>query len=121
MTSRLRIGVFKGRPAAMIFAILCAVIVFAGGPTKALATTNFIVEATVYTDKAQCTQFFQMLRFDASLTQVKKCDSGEPLCHRHLSSSNNIDTPTVRNAVDALIIQPLFNNMHVNVASGSDC
>ncbi len=58
MTSRLRIGVLKGRPAAMIFAILCAVIVFAGGPTKALADRNYIVQLLGTTNESLCEKIF---------------------------------------------------------------
>ena len=121
MTSRLRIGVLKGRPAAMIFAILCAVIVFAGGPTKALATTNFIVKATTHEGTEHCDDFFNQLLM-GNLVQEELCESDEPECHRRLSSSENIYIQQVRNMKDFIIGEiPRFNNMEVEIAAGVNC
>ena len=122
MTSRLRIGVLKGRPAAMIFAILCAVIVFAGGPTKALAIKNHIVKVTTYMDSDQCDNFFYHLLL-GNLEEEERCISDvPPECHRRLSSSENIGVQTVRMMINSIISDLVgFSGMQVDVVATLYC
>ncbi len=105
MTSRLRIGVLEGRPAAMIFAILCAVIVFAGGPTKALADRNYIVQLLGTTNESLCEKIFVMAAAYELYTK-KRCGTVNASCRRHVRSYVNANIATARKimktAIDAV-------------------
>ena len=121
MTSRLRIGVLKGRPAAMIFAILCAVIVFAGGPTKALADRNYIVQLLGTTNESLCEKIFVRAATYALYT-INWCGNVNAPCRRHVRSYAHANIATARS-----IMQTAINavddseDVRAIVKSGSTC
>ena len=121
MTLRVRVGILKVRPAAVIFAILCAVIVSVGSPTEALAVRNYIVQLLGYTGEPQCGQIFAQAAA-RGLTTVQRCGYVDASCQRHVRNAGTMNIATARDTMeDAIAAGAGADDVEATVTVGANC